>query len=80
VAHVQLGDARGGSAAFHHVMAAAAVHVQVDEAGQDQRAAGVARCLQRHRGAFDRVDAPPGIEDDRAVDESVGSEDAALQP
>ncbi len=73
VARMDGGDGVDGFAAFHDVLAGAAMHVQVDKAGQDivvavaRRVEGVAR---------DAVDAL--AEGDGAVDPAAGGKDIAF--
>jgi len=72
---VQARDGLRGVAAFHDVRAAAAVHVQIDEAGQDIR-----RVVRRRIDAlaFERRHAPV-LEANRAVDPAVGREYVSFQ-
>ena len=73
VARMDGGDGVDGFAAFHDVLAGAAMHMQVDEAGQDviiaiaRRVEGIAR---------DAVDAL--AEGDGAVDPAAGGKDIAF--
>ena len=57
--------------AIHHVSAAAAVHVQVDETGQHQRLAGAGRRNVRSVYGDDAL-----AEAERAANPAVGGQDA----
>ena len=74
---MQLGDMRRRIAAFHDVAAAAAVHVQVDEARKQLRCGRFARRRGANGRALDAGDAPGVVELDRAVDEALRREHQA---
>lgn len=72
--------ADGLDGAVHKVGSATPVHVEVDEPGADEAAAGIDHVgIARPAHPFsDRRD-PTGLADDRAVlDESVGQDDGAI--
>src|SRR5688572_31199179 len=76
---VALRDVRRGIAAVHDVAPAAAMHVQVDEAGEEDGLAGIAHRLFVDRRAADVADAACGVDFDRTRDESLRPEDVALE-
>ena len=77
VAGVQARDALDGVAGLHGVGAAAAVHVQVDEAGQHDAGAAVAHAGRRHRFAVHAHDAAAVVLE-HAAHEALRREDVAL--
>ena len=70
---VRAGNGIDGTVAVHHVAATAAVHVQIDKAGQRQDIAGGGRdnCL-----AIDRNNA--FVEAQNAANPAVGRQDAGV--